>query len=358
MPEKQKKPFRVLSLDGGGIRGLYTACLLNSLSNRFKKPEKGIDIGKGFDLIVGTSTGAILATGLAYGLPISNIIDLYINEGPKIFTDPIPDSKFGKILWSFRNRNKPANENQVLHSNLRNLFGEDTVLDLWEKRNIQLCITAVNLATNRARVFKTPHIGTKNLDNHRSLVNLCLASSAAPIVLPIVNVPDPDNPQTQEYFIDGGLWANNPIIIALVEALESSDKEQPIEIVSIGTCPPRTGKIIMKDSANGGVFYWNFGIEPLTVAMDSQSDGHYYSANFLAKSISKLGKDCKIQRLYQSSPSVDQSRHLGLDRTNSEAIQALQDLAREDAALINGKINNSEENYSIVKSIFDDMPTF
>ena len=60
------KPYRVLSLDGGGMRGLYTASLLNTLSDRFGNQ---LDVGKGFDLIVGTSTGSILAAGLVAGIP-------------------------------------------------------------------------------------------------------------------------------------------------------------------------------------------------------------------------------------------------------------------------------------------------
>ena len=63
------KPYRVLSLDGGGMRGLYTASVLKSLMNRVSKPGNDKDIGKGFDLIVGTSTGGILACGLVAGIP-------------------------------------------------------------------------------------------------------------------------------------------------------------------------------------------------------------------------------------------------------------------------------------------------
>ena len=78
----QNKPYRVLSLDGGGMRGLYTASVLQSLVNRFSRSNSGNkDIGKGFDLIAGTSTGGILACGLAAGVPIKNIIELYSKKG-------------------------------------------------------------------------------------------------------------------------------------------------------------------------------------------------------------------------------------------------------------------------------------
>ncbi|MBU6410221.1 MAG: patatin-like phospholipase family protein, partial [Verrucomicrobia bacterium] len=90
---EQVKPCRVLTLDGGGMRGLYTATVLDVLAKHFaaRRGVGALDIGKGFDLIVGTSTGGILATALAYGHPLKRVMDLYRIEGPKIFTDPMPD---------------------------------------------------------------------------------------------------------------------------------------------------------------------------------------------------------------------------------------------------------------------------
>ena len=95
------KPYRVLSLDGGGMRGLYTAALLKSLSQQFGKSSKK-DIGKGFHLIVGTSTGGILACGLAAGIPIDEIMEIYSKAGKDIFTNPMPNdsSDLKKLSWA------------------------------------------------------------------------------------------------------------------------------------------------------------------------------------------------------------------------------------------------------------------
>ncbi|MBU2575294.1 MAG: patatin-like phospholipase family protein [Elusimicrobia bacterium] len=141
---KSKRPFRVLSLDGGGMRGLYTACLLDHLSSRFaqQRNTKPLDIGKGFDLIVGTSTGGILACALAKGVPISEITSLYRKEGPQIFVDPMPhkDHRFRFFKWCVRNRSKASNSNHILRSALSRIFGDTTLEQLHKTRGIAVCI--------------------------------------------------------------------------------------------------------------------------------------------------------------------------------------------------------------------------
>lgn len=350
------KPYRVLSIDGGGIRGLYTACVLKSLMNRYSNGSTPLDIGKGFDLLVGTSTGGIIATALAKGIPIQRLVDLYQKEGPKIFKDPTPDGGWGLFKWSCRNLFKSANQNEHLKGLLVDFFGNETVKDIWDTRGIGLCLTSVDLSRHTARVFKTPHFKNKNADNGRKLADICLASSAAPIILPIAKHHDPDNSERLESFVDGGLWANNPILIGLVEALENSHENQPIEIISIGTCAPVAGNIIDDSTAEVGLAYWKAGISPLSASMDAQAHGHFHTANFLARCLSKLGKKVTVQRLHQDAPSENQAKHLGLDKVHPQSIQTLMDLASTDARLINGKINNGDENYHIVDSIFKSMP--
>lgn len=345
----------MLTLDGGGIRGLYSACVLNSISNRYSKDRAALDIGKGFDLIVGTSTGAILGAAIAFGIPLEKVIKLYLEGGPLIFKNPAPERGLKLAWWSFKNSMSAANRNVILKEYLSSFFGQTTLNDLWAKRKIGFCATAVNLSTHRARVFKTGHCKNKNLDDKRTLVDVCLASSAAPIILPIAKMTDPDNPQRIESFVDGGIWANNPVVLGLVEALECTTPEQPVEIISIGTCAPVTGKIISEEICDEGLSFWKAGILPLSASMDAQADGNFHTAKFLAANLTKIGKSCTIQRFHQSSPSAEQAKHLALDKTHKEALAALMDLAAEDAALINGKINNDEENYKIVHQIFNGL---
>lgn len=88
----EDKPFRVLSLDGGGTRGIYTASYLANLASAFCRRRKvsNIDVGQSFDLIVGTSTGGILACGLAAGIPLQKMASLYKDRSKAIFRRRIP----------------------------------------------------------------------------------------------------------------------------------------------------------------------------------------------------------------------------------------------------------------------------
>src|SRR5215472_8002257 len=86
------RSLRVLSLDGGGMRGTYTATYLDRVASTFAKRRglEALDIGAAFDLIVGTSTGGIIACALAKGIPLSEVVTLYQEQGRQIFTKPLP----------------------------------------------------------------------------------------------------------------------------------------------------------------------------------------------------------------------------------------------------------------------------
>src|SRR3954469_15921650 len=92
-------PFRVLSLDGGGMRGIYTGAFLSRLTDQFARVrgESALDLGRGFDLITGTSTGAIVGCALAVGRPMSEIVKMYRDHGRQIFPHRIKGT--GSALW-------------------------------------------------------------------------------------------------------------------------------------------------------------------------------------------------------------------------------------------------------------------
>ena len=348
------RPFRVLCIDGGGIRGLYSAMVLHTIARGFalKRGVKSLDVGKGFDLIAGTSTGGILGCCLAAGLSTRDTVNLYREVGPKIFLNPMPDTKVFFVKWVVNNLKHAANKSDQLREALTKKLGDMTLESLYEQRKIALCIPCVNMATSKSWVYKTPHSPELVRDRKYKLVDVCLATSAAPIYLPLVAVDDPDDPIHHLVFADGGLWANNPTLISMIEALGLARLNQPIQILSLSTCPPPQGNIISKQQTNWGLFRWRAGTIALNASLEAQAWGYFYTAQKLAQHLSELNRPCSLIRLPHSSAAQDQLKYLGLDRASKEALQILSDLGKQDGDLE----NQSPQIREGLESIFNDMP--
>jgi uncharacterized protein len=248
-----RKPFRVLTLDGGGMRGLYSATLLQVLAKRFNRQfhDKEPDVGKAFDLICGTSTGAILACTLAVGIPLSRVTKLYREKGSQIFRRPMPKGEsLALYRWAWAHRNKPAANADALKEALEDCFGDSTLGEVYQKRKIALCIPAVSAINYQARVLKTSHIQGKHRDDGYRIVDVCMASSAAPIFFPIAMRKKHDEEYTVNHFVDGGLWANNPVMVGLTESLAMAVMDQPIEISKLKLISEKNQLFLKK----GGTF--------------------------------------------------------------------------------------------------------
>src|ERR1700729_3761199 len=106
--------FRILSLDGGGIKGVFTASFLNSIEEM-----SGASIADYFDLITGTSTGGIIAVALGMGLPCGEILKFYRNRGPVIFPSTGAHRRFGQTVRRFV---IGKHDHEVLATELRSVF--------------------------------------------------------------------------------------------------------------------------------------------------------------------------------------------------------------------------------------------
>ena len=358
--ELNEKPFRVLTLDGGGMRGLYSATLLQVLARRFDSRfhEHSPDIGAAFDLICGTSTGAILACGLATGMPLEWIRTLYIEKGSEIFTSPIPSG--GKLcLWGLKHCKRPAANAEILREALESCFGQMTIKDVYEKRGIALCIPTVSAIDHRARIIKTPHNPGKHRDNNYRLVDVCMASSAAPIFFPLATRVRPNEEHTIHHFADGGLWANNPVLVGLVEALGMTESRQAVEIISIGTCDQPSGDPNLLTDPDWGLIDWRVGVRIVEMSLSAQSYGYGQMARFLTSCFNKLGKKVRLVRLEESQKSPEQYSAIGLDRADQTAIRTLNSLAEADADH-NHSIAMSDQpgNLEILSDIFQNLTAF
>jgi hypothetical protein len=360
-----QRPFRVLSLDGGGIRGLYTASLLKTLAARFqaqRKPQQRpqapeLDIGKVFDLIVGTSTGGILAIAMVFGHPVSKIVNLYNNWGPSIFTRPQPSSRIALLKWMASCLGKPADSPLPLRTALVNLFGKKTVKEVYDERHIAFCLTAVKLIDEKFRVFKTPHIPKKNMDDTYQLVDICMATSAAPIFFPLVRIRLPSH-DSYEVFADGGLAANKPVLISLIEALQMAKPNQPIHIHSISTCPRPPGTLLGEKDLGRGILKWGAGTKALTLSMNAQASGALYSAQFLASWLTaNTNREVKVIPYPEGTRSPEQVQYLQMDLASPSALQALAKFGELDAIPIFTLCQDANsETGRIISDAFNAMP--
>ena len=212
-----EKKFRILSLDGGGIRGLYSAKILKRIEE-----ECGVDFYNDFDLIVGTSTGSILAGAIVRKIPLTEVISLYENEGKNIF------KKKSKFFGLFKSRglNDSIYDSSYLEKKLKEIFGNTVLGDIKKP----LLINATDIGNSEPFVFKTVNPKKKLVrDPKIALYDAVLASSSAPIYFSPHKIND--------YLLaDGGLWANSPVLVALSEAVHTFDaKPNEVVILSIGT---------------------------------------------------------------------------------------------------------------------------
>lgn len=357
-------PYRVLSIDGGGVRGLYSACLLHGLAQRVARTtgqaaESNLDVGKAFDMVVGTSTGAILATALAAGRPLEEVIELYKSKAKEIFPSPTPSvssrSKLMKWMWTYRKKASGSASN--LKKALEEVLKSETVGEMFARRNIALCIPTIDAETQKAWVYKTPHDQKHNRlqrDNNYELVDVCMSSASAPVVFPLHKVSDPNSAsENYNWFVDGGLWANNPVMVALVEALSFAPKDVPIELISVSTCPPFKAPPIGDENADRGIADWKAGLGMLEMGLDAQSSAYAYMAKALTDNMND-----RIRYVRLSDPLVDEniSRELTLDNPSITALDALVKLASRAVDQNISEATTGDQSKALIMDVFSELP--
>lgn len=352
--------FRALSIDGGGMRGIYTASYLNSLERSFAQKRgltdgQRLDVGKGFNLIVGTSTGAIIGCGLAYGTSPEDMMRLYREHGAGIFQDRMPSSiGLDLIKQLFRRPKALAAGDDALRTALTDIFQATTVKDIWDTRKIALAVTAVNMATYRAWVFKTPHEATSNhRDDLYSLVDICMASSAAPLYRSLAAIKHPTS-DDYEVFSDGGLWANNPVLVALIETLRTlGERDDDIEIYALGSCGKPEGEVIAVDDVHRGLLEWRFGGYAAKLSIAAQE----YAFDEAVKMLRPfLKRKVTITRFPADKVPGAMLQFLDLDETRPEGLDALVRQGRQDANTTNSEIQNRTPSGVLIEALFNSMP--
>ena len=209
------KPFYILSIDGGGFRGIFAAHLLKRMEEKWK-----LDWSSRFHLLAGTSTGAILTAGLACGKTAVQLTDFYETHGKAIFT-PRLWSRFD-LLKLFTSRYS-SNKLQTL---LEEILGSITLGQV----KTPLILPSVDIGNGCVHVFKSKYDDDFVRDPNVRVSDAVLASCSAPTYFDPVVVDD------NYQLADGGLWANNPSLVATIDAhYRLKIPLENVRVFSIGT---------------------------------------------------------------------------------------------------------------------------
>lgn len=268
--------FRVLSLDGGGIRGIMTAVWLNALEGELGC-NASTPLHKYFDLVAGTSTGSILAAAVGAGIPAKEIISIYRDRGGKIFPR-------GASLWMSRlgrtfsqGISAPKYAPEGLYKELQNVFKDRRFGDA----AIPTLMVSYDTLARTPVVFKS-HApdGTKSDWANTPVWKACAASSSAPTYFPafVMDLP-PAYGGDKRPLIDGGVVANNPTACAMAEAArrirEIPATPKDVLVASFGT-GQATRPITAKEAVEWGALEW--AIPVIDVLFDGSADAVDYIA--------------------------------------------------------------------------------
>ena len=265
-----KKTVRVLSIDGGGIRGIIPALVLAKIEKLTGKP-----IYQLFDLIAGTSTGGILALGLTtpgseVGKPAysaAQMINLYENEGKKIFSTDV----FHKInsLGNIRDEKYPSSG---IEGVLDRYFGQSRLKDVLT----DVLITSYEIERRVAWFFKSSK-AKADPESDFLIKDVARSTSAAPTYFQANRI---DVSTEAQYYalIDGGVYANNPAMCAYVEAKNKFKDAEEVLVVSLGT-GTRTKRIPYDKAKDWGLVQW---VQPLLgIVFDGVDNTVDYQLNTL-----------------------------------------------------------------------------
>ena len=318
----QKPKVRILSLNGGGVRGLYTITVLAEFERILANGDESYSIAEHFDLIAGASIGGLLALGLADGKTARELQAKVLEHACTIFG------------------NRYSGEN--ICKAVADIVGSDrTIRDLQRR----VLIPTVNITTGKPLFVKTCHNPRFTRDDQLKLVDVARATSAAPTYFEPHYIEE-----LKAYFVDGGLVANNPSYVAYHEAVTDLREEFEVEsenqvfVLNIGTMssefcinPERMHKLFA-----GYLRLWGLGSTLVETVMNGNQWMHHYMTNRALSGINYVSLDDTVPDQQASIITLDNSRPEALRALSARGIQkATESLANRELDL-KGKFFNQK----------------
>ncbi|MDP8212131.1 MAG: CBASS cGAMP-activated phospholipase [Candidatus Zapsychrus exili] len=270
------RKFKILSIDGGGIRGLIPAMFLEEIEKSLPEP-----IWKYFDLVCGTSTGGIIALAIAVEKKMSEIREIYEKDGYEIFPlenkNNLIKSAISNINMLFGHGEKYPSS--FLEKKLKTVFKINDDYYRMNDSKLGVCIPSINISKGQVGIFKTPHkvvIPKKEKffsDENLEMWNVARATSAAPTYFKTTKI-------NSSFYIDGGLFANNPSLVGIIEARRCNFDLSEISLLSLGT-GGSTYQIDDKRAEKMNLLNWG-GVKGIfEISLESQSNSIENSISLL-----------------------------------------------------------------------------
>lgn len=283
--------------------------------------EKYGKLSKHFDLICGTSTGGIIALAIATGIPAKQIVKLYIENGPRIFPYKVKSFR----LWGMVKQASFCSKypEYRLREALNGVFGEKTLADC----ETNVLIPVSNITTGLPRIIKNDHSPNLTLDNGHTLVDVAMATTAAPTYFPIQSIST--MPKPEEQFVDGGLFANNPSLHGIQEAYryfinKPNTNFTKYSLLSIPTLHENFSYKRKLRILKRPVILW--GTKLLPLMMDLQSTSTDFHIKYLNETLKGI-----YLRIATPELTKKESRLIALDNSSNKSLDILVDKGHQSA---------------------------
>ncbi len=308
--------FKILCIDGGGMKGLYSARILERIETQLQidNNNKELRLSDYFDLICGTSAGGIIGLAISQRKPMRQICEFFENEGPKIFKKTNSLNKIKQIFFSSK------------HDGVRL---REAILDFFKGSKIQeasncLCIPSYNITHDTYFVFRfNPYSIDRNRDNNINYYDIALCTSAAPTYLPVHQL---NYENINANFIDGGVWANNPNLVAIYEASKFVGPEKKFTGISLLSIPSLDISKPTKLSISRKKSIINWGSGLFHIMMKGQSE---FSALFTKTILTNMFQNSKYYRIPTVPLFKGQSQYIDIDNASKNSTELYNSLAKD-----------------------------
>jgi hypothetical protein len=310
------KRFKVLAIDGGGIKGLYAATILAHFEDAIRQAH-GDDarLVDYTDMICGTSTGGLIALALALRVSAETICRFYEEQGPRIFRGSQSLlALLRQTLCGGKFSDKP------LRRALEQMFQNRTMGD----SHCLLCIPTYDLTHGTYGVFKFDHPeGQLQRHNPLLMVDVALATSAAPTFFPLAQIARENNTQ----YVDGGVWANNPSLVGFTEALwyfvGAGKAYTHLHLLSIASLNSGSGKSPLLNRRRS---FLKWAPDLFDLSLIGQSE---FTDVFLDRVQREQVFPLTYTRIPSPAPDRQQTRYIKLDCASARAFALMTQFARD-----------------------------